>query len=207
MPNTYTSSGSAAVSNLYCTLAELKFRLTQTDADTTDNSALTDVITAVSRAIDKQCDRFFYFTAAATRYYSAEWTDWLLPDDIVSITTLKTDDDGDRTFETTWATTDYDLEPYNAAAHSEPYTSIRVAPNGTQRFSRVRRGVELVGVFGWPAVPDAVREACILQSMRLWKRKDSVYGVVGSAEMGQMLVIPKLDPDVKLLLDSFKRHV
>jgi hypothetical protein len=44
--------------------------------------------------------------------------------------------------------------------------------------------------------------------MRLYKRKDAPFGVVGStsAEMGQLMVIPKLDPDVKFLLDAYKKQ-
>lgn len=175
--------------------------------DPTDDNQLESIIEAVSRAIDAQCDRFFYLTESQARYYSTEWSDWLLCDDIVAVTSLKTDADGDRTYETTWATTDYDLEPYNAARQNWPYTSIRPSPNGSYRFPYIRKGIEITATFGWPEVPQQITEACLLQSMRLWKRKDAVFGVIGAAEMGQMQVIPKLDPDVQLLLKSFRKLV
>ena len=53
-------------------------------------------------------------------------------DDLLSVTTLKTDEDGDRTYEITWATTDYDLMPYNATLESQaqPYSHLQTTPDG-----------------------------------------------------------------------------
>jgi hypothetical protein len=64
----------------------------------------------------------------------------------------------------------------------------------------------VAGSWGFSATtPPAIKEACLLQSSRLYLRKDAPFGVTGSAEMGHMTVIPKIDPDVKLLLDPFKK--
>ena len=131
-----------------------------------------------------------------------------LVEDLLTVTTLKTDADGDRTYESTWATTDYDLEPYNAprASPARPYTRIVTAPNGVYTFPSIRKGIEIAGSWGFLATtPPAVKEACLLQCVRLFMRKDTPFGVTGSAEMGHLSVIPKLDPDVKLLLDPFKK--
>ena len=119
-----------AITNGYCTAAELKSWLGITDA--TDDTILEVAIESVSRWIDDYCWRRFYKnTEDETRYYTAPSSYYLHTDDIVSITTLKTDDDGDRTYETTWATTDYDLIPYNATVLGVPYTSIVVSPEGS----------------------------------------------------------------------------
>lgn len=176
--------------------------------DPVDDTALEQVIEAVSRKIDAECGRFFYVTSSEARYYTAEFANEMFDviDDIVSVSALVTDEDGDRTYERTWATTDYDLEPSNAALHNKPYTAISITPRGNYSFPvGIKRGVKITATFGYPSVPPMIREACLLQSMRLWKRRDAIFGVVGSAEMGQMTVIPKLDPDVMLLLQSFRK--
>lgn len=197
------------ITNGYCTLAELKARVWPTGTvDTNDDTVMEQVITAVSRHIDSVCGRRFY-ASAETRYYTPEFADLLFVDDLLSVTTLKTDDDGDRVYETTWAATDYDLEPYNATLESQarPYTQIRTAPNSNYAFPvGQRKGVQLAGSFGFAsATPAAIKEACLIQSARIYKRRDAIFGVIGSAEMGQQLVIPKLDPDVAQLLAPFKK--
>jgi hypothetical protein len=49
-----------------------------------------------------------------------------------------------------------------------------------------------------------VRQATLIQATRLFKRKDAPFGVIGSAEMGQLQVVPTIDPDIKLLLAGYK---
>ncbi len=199
------------VTNGYTTLIALKARLNLTDND--DDSIVESIINAVSRLIDRYCKRRFYTTSAdETRYYTA--TDpavFFSPDDILSVTTLKTDDDGDRTHETTWtALTDYLPWPYNATLDSVPYTQIKVSPATTKAFPLGDRGVQIVGEFGYCATgshPAQIAEACLLQCERLYKRKDAPFGIAGAGDMGQMrMVIPnKLDPDVEQLLSPFVR--
>lgn len=190
----------------YCTLAAARGRLSITDAeDTTDDTKLESIITAVSRMIDEYCGRHFYVDAAdATRYFTAEWPDRLECGDLTSVTTVKIDDGG-RTYGTTWAATDYDLTPFDADDWGKPYTAIETTPNGKYAFPvGLAKAVQIVGKWGWPAVPTPIEEACLLQTERLFKRKDAIFGVMGAAEMGQMIVIPKLDPDVELLLRGYQ---
>jgi hypothetical protein len=68
-----------------------------------------------------------------------------------------------------------------------------------------RATVRVEGTFGWDAVPDAIREATILQSSRLYTRLDSPLGVAGFGDMGAMRVSFKGDPDVAMLLAPFRR--
>lgn len=132
--------------NCYMTLAELKADLGITD--TTDDTILKAVLDAASRAVDLHCSRRF-FVETRTRYYTPRYSDLLDVDDLLSVTTLKHDSDGDRTYETTWAATDYDLMPFNAAYEKKPYTTIEITPNGQQIFPTVRRGVEIAGAWGY----------------------------------------------------------
>ena len=195
------------ISNGYCTLAEAKARLGIADA--ADDSVIENVVEAVSRWIDHYTGRRF-FAASDTRYYSPEWSDYLEVDDLISVTTLKTDADGDRVYETTWATTDYELDPPNAQVEtpSRPYNAIRVTPLGRYAFPAARRAVQIVGSFGYASTtPDAINEACLLMTGRVFRRKDAPFGVVGSPDLGAVVNIRRLDPDVEMLLASFRRVV
>ena len=198
-----------AITNGYCTLAELRERLGHEVTDTTDNAILEAVITAVSRSIDNKCGRFFWQDAAGTRYFTAERNDYLQIPDCYGVTTLKTDDDGDRTYENTWATTDYDLMPFNAGQDTAwPYTWIEPTPNGNYLFTRMRKGIEITANWGWPAVPDPINEGCLLQSARFFKRKDAPFGVAGSARAGGQMTLKQipLDLDVLTMIMPYVRH-
>ena len=112
----------------YISLLELKARLNI--SGTGEDAELARIIERVSRSIDAEAgDRFYTTSSDETRYFTAKFPDLLMVGSIVSITSLATDRDGDRTYETTWTTDDYDLEPFNAAAKDYPYTRVRVTPN------------------------------------------------------------------------------
>lgn len=190
------------ITNGYCTLDDFKANFfPKNSTDSLDDSVIESKIEAISRLIDEETHRRFFKNGTdEIRTFSPKESDLLVGFDIVSITTLKTDEDGDRVYETTWATTDYDLEPENASLDGRPYTAIRIAPDGRYSFPLIRRGVQITGIFGWSAIPKLAKEACLLQSIRLFKRKDAPFGVTGSAEMGSMIAITKLDPDVAKML-------
>lgn len=194
----------------YCQKADLISRLVAENATPsgTDELIMEQVIEGVSRGIEIYCGRRFY-TASETRYYTAIDDDELMIDDLVSLTTLQTDEGGDRTYEYTWQTTDYDLLPDNAALDGTPYTSIAVSPDGDYSFPvGVRKGVKVVGYFGYSTlVPAQVREACLIQAARIFKRKDAPFGVAGNADLGELRVIPKLDQDVEWMLAPLRRLV
>ncbi len=194
-----------AITNGYATLVEIKARLGIVTGDTADDTKLESVVEGISRAIDNHCGRRFYLDASdATRYFTAEFADLLYAGDLVSVTSLFTDEDGDRTYERTWATTDFDLDPPNAALDSWPYTSIATTPKGLYAFPvGIRKGVKLVGKWGWPAVPKPISEACLLAGEKLFKRKDAIFGVVGSPEMGVLKQMMRDDPDLAILLEPY----
>lgn len=195
--------------NGYATAAQFKAEFYPAGStDNIDDTVIEDKIEAASRLIDEHCHRRFWVNAVdESRTYKAEDAYLVFTDDIVSVTTLQTDEDGNRVYERTWAATDYDLEPENAALDGKPYTRIATTPMGRYGFpGGMAKGVKVTGKFGWSAVPSKVKSACLLQAERLFKRKDAPFGVIGSAEMGQLQVIPKLDPDVEILLGPYVRY-
>lgn len=199
-----------AITNGYTSLNVYKQRFyDEGTGDTKDDAALEAVIEAVSREIDHICwQRFFTTAENETRYYTAEHRYYLYPTHrIVSINTLKTDDDGDRTYENTWTVTDYDTMPFNATLDGEPFKYIETTPNGDYSFPvGVSKGVEISGKFGWSSVPLPVVEACLLACHRLMARRHSPYGVSGAAALGNLTLTVKQmqsDPDIMELLKPY----
>jgi hypothetical protein len=199
-----------AVNNGYATLADVKAALRITDS--VDDSLIELSIEAASREIDGYCNRVFY-SQSGTRVYQNIDTFMTNTDDIVSVTTLKTSDDG-VSYDTTWKTSDYQLEPLNGVSGGlvQPYTRIRAIGDYlfpvwsvTGTYGNLA-SVQVAGVFGWSAVPTAVRQATILLAMRQFKRYDSPLGVAGFGDIGAIRV-GRTDPDVQALLMPFKKAV
>ena len=197
-----------AITNGYCTLAELKAALRVQDA--IDDALLELAIEAASREIDGYCERMFY-SISATRVYAPTNVYTLTTDDIVSVTTLKSSSDG-VTYNTTWATSDYQLEPLNGVAGGlvTPYTRIRAVGNyllpawATGTIYNLEASMQIVGVFGWATIPTAIRQAAVILSMRIFKRLDSPLGIAGFGDMGQMRV-GRFDPDVESLVAPYRK--
>ena len=192
----------------YATLAQFKAAVGITD--TTDDTALQAVLDATDTLIDLHCDRKTGFgTASETRYYTAEDYEYCLTDDLVSVTTLQTDDDANGTYETTWTSgTDYVLAPRNAALHGFPYTEIDTSVTWPRNFPKdVYLGVKVVGVFGFPSVPAAVKQAEIIQANAVWASRVSPYAVVGSADLGGILRMSRaLHPEAALILEPYRKR-
>lgn len=186
----------------YATLSQVKARLSRTDDR--DDATITALITAASRMVEELTNRRFDQTTE-TRYFTPTGTWWTEIDDLVSATQVATDIDGNRTYTEVWVAADYEFEPVNAPGRSFPYTQIAIAPQGTRSFPVLRRGVRIAGTWGWPAVPQPVTEATILIAIRLFKRTDAPFGVVGSNELGGSVTIPSRDPDVQAMLMPYRR--
>lgn len=193
----------------YGDITELKASLALTGTQFSDPD-LQRGLESASRAIDQMCERRFWTTTSdETRYFSPRNSGWLDAGDIVSITTLKTDDAGDGTFENTWtANTDYILEPLNAALDSEPYTLIRRHPNASYYWPiGYPRSVQIVGKFGWSAVPPEIEQAAYIIAAQLVQRARSApFGVVGVGLDTQTAVrIARVDPQVAALVGPYMR--
>lgn len=134
--------------------------------------------------------------------YAANYLDI---DDLVTCAAFQTDSTGDGVFDTTWTLNrDFVLEPLNAAANGKPYELVRVHPLGNLRFYSWPRSVQITGKFGWPTVPAPVKQATTIMAERLMRRaRDAPFGVVALGFDQPGMQIPKLDPDVRFLLESY----
>lgn len=202
-----------AVVNGYTTVAELREHVG--DTGTVLTTAVAErAIEAASRAIDRLCGRWFYQEAATSvRVYRPDdpYTAWV--NDISTTTGLviKTDTTGDATWATTWASTDYQLEPLNAdtvgsGSTVQPYAWWRIEAVDRYTFpiSDYRTTLQVTARFGWSAVPDDVQLACLLKSAALYERRNSVSGVAGFGEFGAVR-IGRQDPDVVALLGPYMK--
>ena len=193
----------------YCTLAQLKAALRITDA--VDDAQLELAIDSASRFVDQFCERSF--TAASGTsvrdYVPSGRYEPLEIDDATSIVQVRIDDDLDGTFAEVLSAIDYQAEPVNGRVAGQvwPYTTLRPFEDGywpLDYYGR-RATVRVSATFGWPAIPDAVRQATVLQASRLFTRYDSPLGVAGWGDMGVMRVSYRVDPDVAMLLAPYRR--
>lgn len=199
----------------YCTSAALKAELGISDTD--NDTQIATAISAASRQIDGYCGRSFWQdTDVVTREVFAEspvCVNLLEQDEepareISTVTGLivKIDDDGDGTFETTLTiATDFILLPRNAATDNRGFSEIRLVENyHFPRPSNGRAGVQVTAKFGWPAVPDDVEKAALIQAAQLFKAKDAVFGAVALGESNAMYLRSTLNPSAKALLARFQ---
>jgi len=194
-----------AMTNPYATLAQVKASLRI--ADNLDDDLLELAIESASRQIDSHCERVFY-SAAGSRIYAPQ--DAYLPetDDIVSITSVKTSSLADGTFDTTWATSDYETLPLNGIAGGIPVPTNGLKAVGNYLFpvtTPVQEAtVQIVGTFGFSAIPTAIKQATVILASRIFKRNDSPLGVAGFGDLG-VVRVSRLDPDVESLVAPYRK--
>jgi hypothetical protein len=193
-----------AITNGYCTLAQLKASADITDSY--DDTILELAIEAASREIDQMCERNFYNMGTATRDFVAQDAFYTPIDDLITLTTLKTDPNGDSGFSETWAASDFTTLPLNGFLGGIQWPSNGLRVRDTYLFPTVDEQplVRVTGVWGWTSVPTPVVQATIILASRLHKRNDSPLGVAGFGDIG-VIRVGSYDPDVEKLIHPFKK--
>lgn len=193
-----------AITNGYCTLNDLKASARITD--NVDDAMLELAIESASRLVDSYTQRIFYNAGTATRLYVPLDNYVTEIDDLITLTELKTSDGDD--FDTTWQAKDYQLEPLNGVVDGltgYPTTRIRAVDDYLFNVLDGEATVRVTGTWGWSAVPVAVKQATIIQASRIFKRNDSPLGIAGFGDMGAIRVGSQLDPDVRQLVESYRK--
>lgn len=142
--------------NLYARLSEVKRALQGSGSSTTNDAEMLALIERVSRAVDEVTRRHFYSLSAQTLVLPERprpahvRSDRVWTPDLVSLTTVKVDDDGDGTYETTLTEdTDFSGWPYNRRPN-QPIQALDLLPFSTRRAWPVAaRGVQVVGMLGY----------------------------------------------------------
>ena len=201
-----------AIVNGYATLSDVKAAARITD--NIDDGLLEIAIESSSRDIDAYTERVFFSTGATAvaRVYIPQDIYLVETDDIISVTTIKTDSGGNGTFDITWAATDYQLEPLNGLAGGIATPATRIRAIGEylwpvyepRNVNSNQASVQVTGVFGFASVPVAIKQATILASLRAYKRYESPTGVLGFSDMG-VVRVGRLDPDVERLVAPYRK--
>lgn len=197
-----------AITNGYVTLNEVKAYLRITDS--VDDTMLEQIVESASRSIDRIANRRFYLDAnASARTYRLIGNLRVQVDDFGTTSGLvvKTDPNDSGVYETTFTlNSDYIVEPTNALAKGRPFTTITIV--GGTAFSlpvNYRPQVEVTARWGWPSVPDDIVEATLILSADLYKRRDSVGGVLGLSELGAIRMSP-LGRDISAMVRAYRRE-
>ncbi len=179
----------------YTTLADAKAFLRI--GDLVDDSFLSTCITSASRAIDIATRRQFgNETVAVSREYRIKrprrkLTQFAVIDDIYDLTDIiVTLDDVD-------ITTECEFFPLNAVSNGLVYTDVEVPAQGTD--------LVITALWGWESIPAPITQATLMMLNRLFSRRDAPFGVIGSAELGNQMMIARNDPDVKALCNVYYR--
>ena len=183
-----------AITNGYCTQNELKGFVGIPTSDSGDDDLLDDAVNAASRQIDAFCGRIFYAQGAATaRKFFTNDPYRLRVDDISSETGLvvKLDDDDDGTYEVTVASSEFQLLPINGVVGGiliSPFYIIELFSGGSQEcsmdFSSNRPRAEVTAKWGFPSVPEQIRQATLMLASELFAMRNAPLGVAGVGDFG-----------------------
>jgi hypothetical protein len=182
--------------------------------DSEDDVRLSTAVAATNRAIVRYCGRSFETVTSASasaRTFAPKTPTLCYTDDFHTTDGLivKTDAADDGTYETTLTVnTDYFLEPTNGIEDglTVPYHRIRSTSWLFPQCS-TRPSVQVTAAWGWASVPDEVKQAGLLKAARLFKRKDSVEGVLGGFQDFNAVTVrisTREDPDVVELLRYYR---
>ena len=206
----------------YVTVLELKSELHMEAGDTADDAQLARWVTSASRAVDDWAHRQFGQTAAPeTREYVAEWDPhegaWFADvDDLGTLAALVVQWVGatDPIELATPTVAGYKPLERNALQVGMVYERLKITSGAWSSSPWPRsttcsggRELEVTATWGWPAVPVAVKQATMLQAMRLAARRDSPFGIAGSPENGgEIQLRAKLDVDAQTTLGTKYRR-
>lgn len=183
----------------YVTTSAVKSALGKLSSDDRDE-LISQATRSASRLIDRRTGRQFWAdntvserTFGTDRVIRDRAGYALLVDDIADSNGLSVTQSGVLVSGLTYG-------PRNAAAYGRPITQLRAATSTTT--NPFLYDVTVSARWGWPSVPDEIAQAALLLAARLYRRRDSPQGVIGSAEWGAMRV-GRFDPDVEALIAPF----
>lgn len=188
---------------VYADMALFKSALHITDTDR--DTLITQALAASSRGIDRDTGRRFWLDAApGARVINPRGKVLPSPDggrlltaDIGTLEGLVVEVGAAGSWSD--VTANVEAEPTDALGQGLPVTSLLYL--GAPWPAGPRQRVRVTARWGWPAVPDVVQQAALIQATRLFKRKDSPEGVTGSAEWG-VVRLSRIDPDVSALIKN-----
>ena len=201
------------ITNGYATLNDFKVYLfPSSNYGTAEDPQMEAAIESASRIIDAHTNRRFYSdSTVSARVYYADTPIRCTVDDFSTTTGLiiKTDTGDNGTYDQTWTSDEYILEPHNGeigGVSGQPYnTIIATIPKIFPTTGR-RPRVQVTAKWGWAAIPDPVHQACLIQSARIYRRAQTPEGFAAGEAFGAIRVSTRLDPDVQMMLAPYRRQ-
>lgn len=191
---------------VYATVGELRSLIKV--GDLSDDLEMADALESASRVIDRTAQRQFGQVASAEpRTYGGGWSRVrgaykVEIDDVQDLTGFVVTISG-----ATVAASNYQLLPFNAAEEGRPYETILVESLTTPTVGTGPSTVDITGLWGWTAVPQAIKQACLLQAHRFLRRRDAPFGIAGSPDTGsEMRLLERMDPDVAVTVKRYRRN-
>lgn len=204
-----------ALGDPYVSTAEIKAHAEITDTD--DDTEIEAVRAAVSRLIERYTGRQFNDAGSATaRVFEPIGPAWVRVDDFSTTSGLVVEHDTglDGTYATAIASTNYTLEPVNGVVDGQtghPYRSIRLHNGYSFTRAANRPTVRITAQWGWTAVPADVKQACLLECTRVFRRKYTPDGLLAETSAGvagfAIRVPTELDRTTRALLAPYRVHV
>ena len=201
----------------YCDKDDLKAYVGLTGSGQDNN--IDNAINAASREIDQLCKRVFFETETTEdKYFNPTEALRIVVPDISKTTSLvvKLDTTDDGTHDTTLVKdTDFYLNPINppqiatasGTIYYEPYNELQIlSTRSSERFDpTIPKNIKITAFWGFSRVPDAIKQACLLQATRLWKRKDSPFSTYGNPATGTGELFNRFDPDALKLIKGYAK--
>jgi hypothetical protein len=101
--------------------------------------------------------------------------------------------------------TGYLPTPANAGANGRVWTALVIDPASSVVPDGAENGLRVTAKFGWPAVPDTIKLATLIQASRLFARRHAPFGVAGNPEVGQLRLLERLDVDLAVSVRPYAR--
>ena len=194
--------------NIYTTLHDVKTGLQIEDSN--DDTDIQAAIISASRMIDDYCQRGFYqegtLASPVVKYYTPVSPWYLEIDDLIEPVEIASRANQSGPFSTIWnLDNDVMYEPVNNPELGRPVTRLLAIQTYVWPYF-FPQTVKITGVWGYSSIPYEVELACKIQAARLFVRKQSPFGIAGSVELGTVRLNSRLDPDVEMLLKTFRRN-
>jgi hypothetical protein len=190
----------------YATIEQLQERIT---TPLTDDALtrFTDALDEASEMINDDTGRNFAARSGIAKTFALQAVnDYTLKlPDFTALVSLKVDDDDDGTFETTIASSGYELTG-SSADDGWPYDSIRLLDRDFPTCGRRVRRIEITADWGWAAVPAGVVKATTLLAARIGGREgSSATGLVSFGGEAGGAYIRTNDPDYRHAIRRYIR--
>lgn len=168
-------------------------------------------IQGVTRSIARYTKREF-IASTGTRYYTPDQTMCARVDDVLSLSAVRADYNGDGVWETTLSSTCYYLAPVNATVGPAPgpYYEIKIAQNSSAVMPKgVERGLQVNGTWGYAsAIPADVIQFALFQIALEFRGRDTPMGLTGGRDFSQQLQLSAgLHPWAQKGLDHYRDRV